>query len=61
MLVLTRKLGESILIDNTIEIRFLGYLSYGRIRIAIDAPKDLHINRKRGRRNWVSDTKHNGV
>lgn len=45
MLILNRKLGESIIIDDKIEIRILD-MSDGKIKIGIEAPKDVIIHRK---------------
>lgn len=45
MLVLTRKVGESIVLNGTITVRVLS--CKGRaIRLAIDAPKDVPIVRE---------------
>ncbi|WP_331774234.1 carbon storage regulator CsrA [Sulfurospirillum sp. 1612] len=45
MLILSRKIGESILIDETISITVVE-VSKGVVRIGIDAPKDVLILRK---------------
>ncbi|MFA5577402.1 MAG: carbon storage regulator CsrA [Tissierellaceae bacterium] len=45
MLILTRKKGESIIVDGKIEIRVME-LEDGRVRIGIEAPKDIDIVRK---------------
>ena len=44
MLILQRKPGESLLIGETIEVSILSIES-GRVRIAIDAPKQVSILR----------------
>lgn len=44
MLVLNRKLGESLIIDEEIEIRILE-VSDGKVKIGIVAPKDVKIFR----------------
>jgi carbon storage regulator len=44
MLVLTRKSGESIVIDNQIEIRIV-QIKGGRVRLAVDAPHHVRIVR----------------
>ncbi len=45
MLVLSRKLGESILLDDKITIKVMD-ISKGMVRIGIDAPKEMLILRK---------------
>jgi carbon storage regulator len=45
MLVLKRKAGESIIISNSIEIKIIE-IEDGRIKIGIDAPKNVSIIRK---------------
>lgn len=44
MLVLSRKVGESIYIDDNIKITILN-ISSSRTRIGFDAPDDVHIVR----------------
>ena len=45
MLILTRKKGEAIVIDDNIEITVIE-LSDGRVKIGIDAPKEIDIHRR---------------
>lgn len=45
MLVLNRKIGESIVIDSDTEITILD-IKDGRVKIGIEAPKDKNILRK---------------
>ncbi len=45
MLILTRKIGETLIIGNNINIIILG-IKNNQIRIGIDAPKDISIYRK---------------
>lgn len=45
MLILNRKPGESIIIDDKIEIRILDMVD-GKIKIGIEAPKDVTILRR---------------
>ena len=45
MLILNRKQGESIIIDDKIEIRILEIID-GKIKIGIEAPKEVTILRK---------------
>ena len=44
MLVLTRKVGESICIGGDIRIT-IASVGNGRVRIGIDAPKDVRVDR----------------
>lgn len=44
MLVLTRRVGESIVIDNNITITILG-MKGSSVRIGIDAPRDVAVHR----------------
>ena len=45
MLILNRKIGESIILGDDIEIRILE-VQDGKIKIGIEAPKDVTILRK---------------
>ncbi|KAB3539671.1 carbon storage regulator CsrA [Alkaliphilus pronyensis] len=45
MLVLTRKVDESIILGKNIEVKVLG-IDEGKIKIGISAPKDVEIYRK---------------
>lgn len=45
ILVLSRKVGEKILIGDNITITVYEVLSGGRVRLAIDAPRDVPIYR----------------
>lgn len=45
MLVISRKTSESILIGDNIEIR-ISEISGDRVKLAISAPKEIHIVRK---------------
>ncbi len=45
MLVLTRKENESIVIGNNIEIKIIK-TENGKVKIGIEAPKNVEINRK---------------
>jgi carbon storage regulator len=44
MLVLTRKTGEAVVIDGTTILRVLE-IKTGRVRIGIDAPPDVRVDR----------------
>ena len=45
MLILTRRIGESLIIDNNIIVKVLGD-NHGQIKIGIDAPKDIPVHRE---------------
>lgn len=45
MLILSRKDGESIVLDDNIEIKILE-IEDGKVKLGIDAPKDIDIYRK---------------
>lgn len=45
MLVVTRKIGESILIGDNVEVS-ISKIEDGSVKIAIEAPKDIRILRK---------------
>jgi carbon storage regulator len=45
MLILTRKKGEAIAIGDHIQVQVLN-IKGGQVRIGIDAPRDVHINRE---------------
>jgi len=45
MLVLTRRLGESIRIGDNISIRVLD-IQRGQVRVAIDAPREIPVHRE---------------
>lgn len=45
MLILTRKKGESIIIDGNIEVKIVE-CEDGKVKIGIDAPKNVEILRK---------------
>lgn len=46
MLVLSRKVGEEIVIDNKITVKVLG-VEGGKIRLGIEAPEDVPIVRQK--------------
>ncbi len=45
MLILNRKVGESIVLGDNIEVKILD-IQDGKIKIGIEAPKDISILRK---------------
>ena len=45
MLILTRKIGASIVIDNNIVITVLGINGH-QVRLGVDAPKEISVHRE---------------
>ena len=45
MLILNRKIGESIILEDHIEIKILE-IQDGRVKIGVEAPRDISILRK---------------
>lgn len=45
MLVLTRKVGEAIMIGDDIVIRVMG-INGGSMRVGIEAPRDIRVDRE---------------
>ena len=45
MLVITRTLGEKLIIDEDIEVKVID-INGGQVRIGIDAPKDVMVHRE---------------
>ena len=45
MLILTRRIGETLMINDDIKITVLG-IQGGQVRIGIDAPKDVPVHRQ---------------
>lgn len=45
MLVLTRHIGESLIINNTVTVKILG-IKDNQIRLGIDAPPNIPIHRE---------------
>ena len=46
MLVLFRKVGESVVIGNDIRVTVLSVGQYGDVRLGIAAPRDIAVDRK---------------
>jgi len=58
MLVLTRKLGESIHIGRYVTIT-VASIKCGHVRLAIEAPKDIQVDRREVReRRESAETRH---
>jgi len=51
MLVLTRKIGEKIMIGEDIEVVLIGILSKGRVRIGVTAPHSIEVDREEVRKS----------
>lgn len=45
MLILTRKAGETITIGDNIQVKVLS-IKGGQVRIGIDAPREINVNRE---------------
>jgi carbon storage regulator len=45
MLILTRRLGEAIVIQNDIKVSVLG-IKGNQVRLGIDAPKEIQVHRE---------------
>ena len=45
MLILTRKVGESIMIGTDVAVKVLGVRS-GQVKLGIDAPRELPVHRE---------------
>tara|TARA_R110000868_G_scaffold369050_1_gene632280 strand:+ start:188 stop:457 length:270 start_codon:yes stop_codon:yes gene_type:complete len=66
MLVLTRRIGESVVISDDVYCTIVGYRD-GEIRLAFDAPKSIPVHRdevqrriyrERQKDKWFSDVPH---
>ena len=45
MLILTRRMGESLMIGDNIKVTVLG-IKGGQVRIGVDAPKQVNVHRE---------------
>ena len=46
MLVLTRNVGENVIIGNTIKITNLGMNKRGQVKLGIEAPQSISVHRE---------------
>ena len=46
MLILTRKVGEAIIIGDDIEVVVLGINEYGQAKLGINAPRSVSVHRE---------------
>jgi carbon storage regulator len=46
MLILTRKVGEAIIIGDDVEVVVLGINEYGQAKIGINAPRSVSVHRQ---------------
>jgi carbon storage regulator len=60
MLVLTRKVGEEIVIDGSIRITVTA-IKGGQVRIGITAPPEVRVNREEVHRRLCQDSKGEAV
>ena len=46
MLILTRKVGEAIIIGDDVEVVVLGIIEYGQAKLGINAPRSVSVHRE---------------
>jgi carbon storage regulator len=46
MLILTRKVGEAIIIGDDVEVVVLGINEYGQAKLGINAPRSVSVHRE---------------
>lgn len=56
MLILGRKIDESIIVNENIEIKIIG-ISDGKVKVGIEAPRDIEILRKEVKEAVVNENK----
>ena len=59
MLILTRRVGETVVIGNDVDVTVLG-VKGNQVRIGINAPKDIAVHREEIFDKIQEDTKENG-
>ncbi|MBL6714797.1 MAG: carbon storage regulator CsrA [Pseudomonadales bacterium] len=59
MLILTRKVGESVLIGDGIKVSILA-VKGNQVRVGIDAPKDVSVHREEVRARLQDETQNRG-
>ena len=59
MLILTRKVGESVLIGDGIKVSILA-VKGNQVRVGIDAPKDVSVHREEVRARLQAETQNRG-
>ena len=46
MLIISRRHGQSVIINHNVKVYFLGLNTYGQARFGIEAPKDVPVHRE---------------
>lgn len=59
MLILTRKVGESVLIGDGIKVSILA-VKGNQVRVGIDAPKDVSVHREEVRARLQAEAQNRG-
>jgi carbon storage regulator len=59
VLILTRKVGESVLIGDGIKVSILA-VKGNQVRVGIDAPKDVSVHREEVRARLQDETQNRG-
>jgi carbon storage regulator len=59
MLILTRRIGESVMIDDEVKITVLG-VKGNQVRIGIDAPKHVSVHREEIYMRILDEKENNG-
>ena len=61
MLILGRNAGESIIIDGRVRVTVMEHRSTGKIRLAIDAPLDVRVDREEVHEKRMQEIYHTGL